>query len=103
MQFVTARELRLSPGRVWLRLQKEKSLIITSNGTPLGMLSELPGNDVEKAMQMWRRLTGQWALQEIRREAKAKGTDRLTIADIDREIMAVRKSRRKHQSARTKA
>jgi hypothetical protein len=103
MQFVTARELRLTPGRVWQRLQKEKALVITSNGTPLGMLSELPGHDVEKAMQLWRRLVGQWALQEIRREAKAKGKDQLSIADIDREIKAVRQTRVKQQSSRAKA
>jgi hypothetical protein len=95
MQLISARELRLQPGVVWTKLQKEKTLVVTSNGKPIGLLSDLPGGDLEAALTMMRRVRGQWALQQIRRDARAQGLDRLTAAQIKREIQAARKNRRK--------
>lgn len=96
MQLISARELRLQPAAVWAKLQKEKTLVVTSNGKPIGLLSDLPGGDLEQALAMMRRVRGQWALQQIRLEAREQGVDRLTPAQIDREIKAARKDRRKY-------
>lgn len=93
MDFVTARELRLSPGSVWEKLERQRALIITSNGRPIGMLSDLPEGDVEAALLLLRRLRAEHAVMRLRREAKAKGLDRWTSARIDREIRAVRRRR----------
>ncbi len=37
MKFVSRRELRISPGTMWKKLEQEKDLVITSNGRPIGV------------------------------------------------------------------
>ena len=96
MQLISARELRLQPGAVWAKLQKEKTLVLTSNGKPIGLLSDLPGGDLEEGLLMMRRVRAQWALGQVRQYAREKGMDRLTEAQIQREIESVRKKHRKH-------
>jgi len=94
MHFVTVRELRLNPGAVWEKLEREKALVITSNGRPVGFLSDLPAGDVEETFLLWRRLRAEKAVSVLRRSAKAKGLHHLSSNDIDREIRAVRRQRR---------
>ena len=95
MEFISSRELRINPGLVWEKLEKEKALVITSNGKPVGVLSGLPGGNVEAALTLLRRLKAQWALQEARKVSKAKGWDRATPADVLKAVQNVRKARRR--------
>jgi len=41
MKFVTVRDLRLKAAKVWKQLQKEKEMVITSNGKPIALLMKL--------------------------------------------------------------
>jgi hypothetical protein len=93
MDFVAVREFRLRPGKVWQKLRKSKRLVVTSNGKPLAMLSDLRGKDIEEEMKAESIAKGIVALAKIREQARKNGTANLTMEDIDREIQAARKAR----------
>lgn len=94
MTFVSARDLRLHPTQVWGRLAKAHEVIITLKGRPIGILAKASGDEVEAMLQGFRRARAAYAVTRLRAEAAEAGTDRLTPAEIQREINAVRRQRR---------
>ena len=40
MDFVTLREFRTQPGKIWEKLTKEHELVVTRNGKPFALLTE---------------------------------------------------------------
>lgn len=40
MDFVTLREFRTQPGKIWMKLTKEHELVVTRNGKPFALLTE---------------------------------------------------------------
>lgn len=39
MKFITVRDLRARPAKIWEDLGKEENIVITSNGRPLALLT----------------------------------------------------------------
>lgn len=95
MQFVTVRELRLKPAGVWQRLRTEHDLVLTSKGRPIGILSDARGADVEATLRALRRAKAELAVAQMRERASRQGLDRLSLAEIDKEVQAVRRARRR--------
>ena len=94
MEFVTVRDLRGQPGRVWQLLAEEKELVVTSNGRPIAVLSSVEGADLEQTLGAVRRARAVQAVTTMQeRSAKAfrKG---LPPAEVNAEIRAVRRSQR---------
>ena len=94
MKFVTQRELRVDPGKVWALLRVEKNMVITSHGKPVALLYGIDDADLENTFRMIRRVRGLMALEEIQRRAEETGLSKMTMAEINREIQAVRKRRK---------
>lgn len=94
MTFVTVRDLRLHPARTWSRLAKQHEIIITLKGRPIGILAAASADEVEEILQAFRRARAAYAVSRLRAEASAAGASRLTEAQIQREIDAVRRRRR---------
>jgi hypothetical protein len=92
MKFVSVRELRNSPGKVWKRLEND-DLVVTANGKPVGLLLEVDEGSFERTLAAVRRARGLLALSEIRARAAAAGSARLPAGAIAREIAAVRRQR----------
>ena len=95
MKFVTVRDLRLKPSQVWERLDREGEMIITSNGKPIALLTRVNEEDFEKIVAAVRRARALMAEEEMQRASVAAGTDRMTDTDIDAEIKAARRGRRR--------
>jgi len=95
MEFVSVRELRLQPGRVWERLAKAGELVVTSNGKPIALLSGVTGETLEETLRAVRRARAQQALAELRAAAQERGTDQLTPGAIKAEIRLARQARRR--------
>lgn len=96
MRFVPVREFRVHPGAVWRKLGKEKELILTSRGRPVGLLTPLNEATFEETLRLWRQAQGMAALRRLQQEAQRRGLDRWTPAQIDAEIHKVRAARRRH-------
>ncbi len=100
MKFVPVREFRLHPGAVWRKLKEERELVLTSRGKPVGLLAPLDEASFEQTLRVWRQAQGMAALVQLQREAKRKGLDRLTPAQIQTEIRHVRMERLRTEKQR---
>lgn len=94
MQFISVREMNTKPKEVWEKIKNEE-VVITSNGKPIALLSAVSEGTLEKTIRMIRRSRALMALEEMQKKSLVSGLDKITDAEIESEIQAVRKSRRK--------
>ena len=92
MEFIAVREFRIRPGKIWKKLKKSKRMLITSNGKPVAMLTDMEGKDIEEELRADSIAKGILALSKIREHAKEKGLNKLKMKDITREIDSARKT-----------
>lgn len=93
MKYVSIRELRNRPGRVWSTLSKE-DVVLTANGKPMGVLVGVDETRLDDTVEAIRRAKAVLAVSRIRRKAAQTGTDRISMEEINREIRGVRARRR---------
>ena|SRR3990167_4114407 len=90
MEFVTVRDLRIHTGKVWEKLEEKKDLIITSNGRPMAIMTEISGDTLEATLNAVREARGRGAIRQMRRDALQKGLDKLSEKEIEAEIKQTR-------------
>ncbi len=93
MDFISVRELRINTGDVWDKLEKEKELIITSNGRPVALMAGITGASLEAILASVRRARGEWAIREMRQHSVQKGLEQISDEEINREIKKTRRER----------
>lgn len=93
MKFVSVRDLRLNPKKVWEQLDDEE-VIITSNGKPVALLTGVRDATMEKEIAAHRRARALLALDEIHEAARRRPGPSPSKAEVEREIRAVRRARR---------
>ena len=93
MRFISVRELNARPKEVWGKLKKGE-MVVTSNGKPVALLSPLTEKTMAKTLKMIHRGRALMALEEMQKRSLASGLDRMSDAEIESEIRAVRKGRR---------
>ena len=99
MRFIPVRELRSKSAQVWKKLAEERDLVITSNGRPIAIMNAVSEDDFEETLETIRRTRALVALAAIRRDAKRRGLDRMTMKEIDAEIQKARQERRRRAVA----
>ena len=95
MDFISVRELRTQSAAVWDALSKEKDLVVTSNGKPIAVLSATTASTLDASLAALRQARAQLAVAAMQQRAQETGSDRLTLDDVNAEIEAVRRQRRK--------
>jgi antitoxin (DNA-binding transcriptional repressor) of toxin-antitoxin stability system len=95
MRYVSVRELRNMPGRLWSTLSRE-DVVLTSNGKPMGVLVGVDETRLDDTVEAIRRARAILAVSRMRKRAAETGLDRLSMAEINREIREAR--RRRHSS-----
>ena len=95
MQFITVREFRASTAKFWRKLRKERKLIITRRGKPAALVTVTDEHRVEDTLREQRRQEAIKAVTDIRRESARNGTATMTMEEIDAEIAAARRARRR--------
>ena len=93
MRFIGIRDFRNNSAKVWKELRKEKELIITSNGKPIAILSSVSEENLEENLKAFRKARAISAVTELQKASIEKGTDTLTLEDINAEIKAARTNR----------
>jgi len=93
VKYVSVRELRNRPGRLWATLSKE-DVVLTSNGKPMGVLVGVDETRLDDTVQAIRRVKAILAVSRMRKKAAETGLSRLSMAGINREIREVRRRRR---------
>ena len=92
MKFLSVREFRNHPGRIWSRLKRE-DLVVTSNGKPVGILIGVAKGKMDEALSAVRRARAAIAVSRLRRRAAGTGIAALSARQIENEIRAARKER----------
>ena len=93
MRFVSVRDLRGKSSEIWRRVGAEKDLVVTANGHPIAILSTVSEDSLEESLAAIRRARAAQAVESMQRASAASGRDRLSQAEIDAEIRAVRRAR----------
>jgi prevent-host-death family protein len=93
MRFITVRDLRGKSAQVWQQLEKEKEIVITSNGKPVAVLCSVSENILEESLAAIRRSRAVAAVGPIQMQSLERGSAELTDSDLSNEIAKVRKGR----------
>ena len=94
MRFISVRDLSTKPREIWTKI-KDEEVVITSNGKPIALLSGVTEETLEKTVRSIRRSRALIALEEMQKKSIELGLDKLTDSQIETEIRAVRKSRKR--------
>jgi len=95
MKFLSVRDLKTKSSQVWKELAGQKEMIVTSNGRPIALLSSIDENNLEQVLTAFRRARATNAVASIQYESTQKGTDKISIDEINAEIGAVRTKQKK--------
>jgi len=87
--------LKGKAAQIWKELPEEKEMILTSNGRPIAILSSINEDNLEQVLSAFRRARAIEAVAALQYESAVKGTSKLSMKEIDKEIKAVRKQRKK--------
>ena len=90
MKFVSVRDLRLKPGEIWKHLERERELIITSNGKPIALLTGIDEDSMESTLTTLRRTRATLAMEQMQRASVELGLNKLSDEEIEAEVKAVR-------------
>ena len=94
MRFISVRDLNTKPKEIWRKI-KEGEVVITSNGKPIALLTAVTEENLEKNIRAIRRSRAVFALEEMQKQSLAAGLDRISDAQIETEIKAARKKRKR--------
>jgi antitoxin (DNA-binding transcriptional repressor) of toxin-antitoxin stability system len=95
MSTISISELKKKPAKQWLKSASKDDLVVMAKGRPVAVLMPIVATSLESTralVRSVRALQAQTALQEA---AAANGTADLSRSDIDAEIAAARRARRR--------
>jgi len=92
MKFVTVRDLRSRPTKVWKDLKREKDLVLTSNGKPMAIITNVREDYLESTLAALRRDRAVRAVREIQQDSQRRRKN-LSLKQINAVIADVRRRR----------
>lgn len=102
MKTVTIRDFRTRPGEVRKTIAGEPQSLLTAGGKPFALMVPVDSNSLEETVEALKIGRAQTALRALREEARRKGLDQLSPAEIDAVIAEVRTGRRARGSRATR-
>jgi antitoxin (DNA-binding transcriptional repressor) of toxin-antitoxin stability system len=93
MKFLSVRDLRGKSAEIWKELPNEREMIITSNGRPIAILAAVSESNLEESLAAFRQARAVEAVATLQRQSANKGTNKITMDEIDEEIKIVRRKR----------
>ena len=99
MDFVTTKDLRAESGAVWKKLEAGEDIVITRNGKPFALMVHSSAESLEPMLRAIRAERFMATVQRMQQQSVARGTDKMTMKEINAEIVNMRKERAaKHAS-----
>jgi prevent-host-death family protein len=92
---ISVSELKKKPASQWLKSAGKGDLIITSKGQPVAVLLRVAAESVESTRSLLRSVRALRAQAALHQAAATNGTAALSLSDIDAEISAARRARRR--------
>ena len=94
MEFVSVRDFRTAPKKVWERLYQQGEIVVTNNGKPTALMLDLAGGDFEEILSSIRQAKAMRAFNLMRQIAAETGY--LSDEEIEAEIQAARAEKNRH-------
>jgi len=91
MKFITVRDFRTSPAKIWKQLPIEHEMIITNNGKPIALLTPISDTDFEETLKTIRKAKAIQAVKQMQEISLKNKNSQMTEIEIENEIQAVRK------------
>ena len=95
MEFITVRELSKSPKDTLTRLSKDGKAVLTNNGKPQAIIFKIDGESFEQTLSLLQKLEFMQNLSEMRLVSLRNGNSNMSLDEINAEITAARKKRKK--------
>lgn len=95
MHFMTVREMRSGSKELWSQLDNYGEVILTSNGKPVAILAGASEENLEQLLKALRRAKAMVAVEDMQKAALRTGASKITEQEIEAEIKAARRARRK--------
>jgi antitoxin (DNA-binding transcriptional repressor) of toxin-antitoxin stability system len=95
MKFITVRDIRTSPARIWSQLSEEREMVITNNGKPIALLTPLSDDTLEGTLSAVRQARAIEAVRKMQQIARERGVSSMGEAEIDDEIRRARGDRKR--------
>ena len=94
MKFITVRDLRTSPAKIWKELSEKQEMVITNNGKPIALLISINDSNLEETLSSIRQARAMNAVKLMQQISIKKGNDKMTIDEIEEEIRNARQKDR---------
>jgi|SRR5471032_2334631 hypothetical protein len=94
-KWIASREFSASPGRALAAVTKAGRVLVTANGKPRAIMIPTTEESFASDLELLDRVDLARTIANIRTEAVLKGTDHLTMKDINAEIAAARAARKR--------
>lgn len=95
MSTISVSDLKKKPAKQWLKSAGKEDLVVTSKGQPVAMLLRVASASVESTRALVRSVRALQAQAALQQAARTSGTANLSMAEIDAEIAATRRARRR--------
>ena len=95
MEFMTVRELSKSPKDTLAKLSKDGKAVLTNNGKPQALIFKIDGESFEKTLSLLQKLEFMQNLSDMRLTSLRNGNAGMSLDEINAEITAARKERKK--------
>ena len=93
IRMLSMRDVRNTPGKFWKTLKGDKAIALSVNGVPRAVVVDIADGDLEEVVSLVTRVRAQQATETARRLSAERGTDRMTMDEIDAEIAGARQER----------
>ena len=94
MKFLSVRGLKTKSSLIWKELPDQQDMVITSNGRPLAILSSVTKDNLDQILSSFRQTRAMLAVHTIQYDSARKGTDNISLDEIDDEIKDIRSKRK---------
>lgn len=94
MRFITVRDLRTSPAKIWKTLSEEQEMVITNNGKPIALLTPLSDINLEETIKTIRKARAINSIQAMQQISLSKKNNGLKDNEIEEEIQSYRKAKK---------
>ena len=91
MKFITVRDLRTSPAKIWKELPEEQEMVITNNGKPIALLTPITDRNLEETLATIRRVKAINAVKLMQQKSMKNKNNEMTMIEIEGEIQKVRR------------
>jgi prevent-host-death family protein len=95
MSTISVSDLKKKPAKQWLTSAGKEDLVVTSKGRPVAVLMRIGAASVESTRALLRSVRALQAQASLQQAAVASGAAELSMSDIDAEIAASRRARRR--------